>query len=78
MQPLDKATATFTYTRRDPALSGWAYVIETAPDLKTWTVDTGSVQDVLSTEGDVQTVQVTLTGPLPDAIFVRVEGTAAP
>ena len=71
---LDKATGRFTYTRRDPALTGLAYGIETTPDLTTWTVDGAADQVVVETVGEVQTVMVTLSSaPLTDPrLFARV------
>lgn len=72
---LDKATGLFTYTRRDPALTGLSYTVETSLNLTTWPPDQGAIQNVISTSDDVQTVQVTLSAgfPLPESrFFVRV------
>jgi len=73
---LDQTAGTFTYTRRNPALTGLSYSVETSTTLETgsWTPDTGAVQTVVSTAGDVQTVEVTLSGaPMADPIlFARV------
>lgn len=64
--PLDKASGTFTYTRRNPALTGMTYTIETSTTLApgSWSPDTGAKQDVLSTTNDIQTVRVTLSPAL--------------
>jgi autotransporter-associated beta strand protein len=74
-QPLDKATGTFTYTRRDPALSGLVYQVNTSTDLTDWKVDANATQTVIGTTNNIQTVRVTLSGPQPLTavkIFVRV------
>jgi len=71
---LDKTAGTFSYTRRNPGLSGLTYTIETSTDLVTFTPDGTAAQNVVGTSGDVQTVEVTVTGaPLTDPkFFVRV------
>lgn len=78
--PFDPASGTFSYTRRDPALSGWSYDVETSPALMVWTEDAGAVQTPGATDGDgVQTVVVQLSGAWPSADpagFVRVQGSA--
>jgi fibronectin-binding autotransporter adhesin len=75
--PINPATGTFSYTRRNPALTELNYAIQTSTTLAVgdWTTDLGAIQSVVSTVGDVQTVQVTLTGALltEPKIFVRVE-----
>jgi hypothetical protein len=76
-EQLNKTAGTFRYTRRDPAVSGLNYTVLTSTNLVGWTPDTGATasQTVLGTNGDVQTVAVTLTGaPLgAPALFVRVK-----
>ncbi len=76
---LNKTTGKFTYTRRDPALTGLTYLIQTTTTLKSgvgpgdWA--TVAADQSPSGTGDVQTVVVTLpdTVPLPEsALFVRV------
>ena len=76
---LNKTTGKFTYTRRDPALTGLTYLIQTTTTLKSgvgpgdWA--TVAADQSPSGPGDVQTVVVTLPGtvPLPEsALFVRV------
>ncbi len=77
--PLDQATGTFTYTRRaTPTTTGLAYTVETSTDLAIWILDDTANQAVTGTIGDVQTVEVTLSGivPLTDpSLFVRVIAT---
>jgi autotransporter-associated beta strand protein len=70
--PFDKSTGTFSYTRL--TTSGLSYVIYTSPDLKNWAVDGGAKQIVTSNDGDVDTVEVTLSDlPLTaPKLFVRV------
>jgi hypothetical protein len=72
--PLNKGNGTFTYTRRDPALTGLGYRVWTSPDLENnWAWDQTANQEVIATNGDVQTVRVTLsTLPTGPALFVRV------
>jgi len=66
------AVGEFSYTRRDPALTGLAYTIETSTDMATWTPDAGATQTVAGTVGDVQTVDVTVTAaPAGGKLFVR-------
>ena len=78
--PLDKTTGMFTYTRRaTPAATGLTYTVETSTDLAAWPEDASATQNVTGTVGDVETVEVTLSGtpPLTDpSIFVRIK--AAP
>ncbi len=77
--PLDKTTGMFTYTRRaTPAATGLTYTVQTSADLAAWAPDGGAVQNVTGTVGDVQTVEVTVSGaPLTaPSIFVRIK--AAP
>lgn len=71
---LDKTTGTFTYTRRDPALTGLTYTVETSTTLSGWTPDAGATQTPGVTDGDGnQTVVVTLSSvPTDPSFFVRV------
>jgi hypothetical protein len=76
--PLNKTTGMFTYTRRaTPAITGLTYTVQTSTDLATWTTDATATatQDLTGTVGDVQTVDVTVTGaPLTaPSLFVRVK-----
>jgi autotransporter-associated beta strand protein len=69
--PLDKTTGQFTYQRL--ADSGLTYTIWTSSDLVTWNQDATAGQ-VATPSGDNESVEVTLTGPLPsDKLFVRVQ-----
>ena len=66
----------FTYTRRNPALTGLGYKVFTSLDLKTWTEDATASQTPDSLVAEVQTVSVTLTDTAPPTggkLFVRVE-----
>jgi len=77
---LNPATGTFSYTRRDPALTDLSYAVQTSTTLAVgdWATDAGAAQVVVDSENDVQTVQVTLSGaPLTaPKIFVRVAAAA--
>jgi autotransporter-associated beta strand protein len=70
---LSKTTGQFNYQRLNG--SGLTYTIWTSPDLVTWTEDTGATASQNVTTGTPNdSVQVTLTGPLPaDKLFVRVK-----
>ena len=64
------AAGTFTYTRRNPALSGLTYRVQTSPDLETWTDDSAAIQLAGATDGnDVEAVSVTLSAPLVGGRF---------
>ena len=71
---LDQTTGTFTYTRRDPALTGATYTVETSTNLSIWSPDAGAVQTVISTAGQIQTVSVKLSQALLSRpkLFARV------
>jgi len=75
LSPLNNA-GSFTYTRRNPALTNLSYTVQTSTTLleASWLNDVTAVQEVIATEGSVQTVRVTLTGaPLTAGrIFARV------
>jgi hypothetical protein len=79
--PLNKTTGTFSYTRRaTPLTTGLTYTVQTSTDLATWPVDATATQTVTGTVGDVQTVQVTLSGTIPltaPKFFVRVQAVPA-
>ncbi|MCX6878230.1 MAG: hypothetical protein NTW21_31125 [Verrucomicrobia bacterium] len=71
--PLDNATGKFSYTRL--AASGLTYHVFTSTDLQDWAEDlTATASQVPGTpDGNgVQTVDVTITGPLPSSLFARV------
>ena len=70
---LDKATGTFTYQRRDNALTGLTYKIWYSTNLAVWTEDTTAGQAEGTVVADVEPVTVTLTTPPTDTkFFVRV------
>ncbi len=70
----NKTTGIFSYTRLNPTVSGRTYTIKTSTTLSGWTTDAGASQVVTATNGDVQTVTVTLSGALlsQPKLFVRV------
>jgi len=51
----------FTYTRRDPALTGLTYTVWISTNLVNWVQDTGAVQTPGATVNQVQTVAVTVS-----------------
>ncbi|MBK1827627.1 hypothetical protein JIN81_11400 [Haloferula rosea] len=71
----DVTAGTFSYTRRDPALSSLTYSVFVSDDLVNWIEDTTATQTPGPTDGDGnQQVDVTLTSPpTGDKGFVRVE-----
>ena len=78
----NRTSGTFTYTRRDPALTGLSYVYQYSPNLDgTWSTFTPVVPDIVTPgAGNTQTVTVNLTGapgnPLAgDSLFIRVAAT---
>lgn len=72
--PLSKATGSFSYTRRRPSLTGLTYSVWVSTNLLTWTEDTGAIQGTPVTNGDVETVPVTITETLltHPKLFVQV------
>ena len=64
----------FSYTRRNPSLSNFSYIVETSTDLVTWSVDRSASQRVLNTNADsVQTVSVSLSTRASNGrLFTRV------
>jgi len=73
---VDPTTGTFSYTRRNPALTKLTYTVWASSNLTNWTEDTvaSGSQSVTATNGDVQTVGVTLTTlPVNGKLFVRVK-----
>lgn len=73
---LDKDTGTFTYTRRDTALTDLSYTVWFSTDLVAWTEDVSAVQSPPVLGDEVETVQVRLSNlagdPLPSRMFVQV------
>ena len=72
---LDSGAGTFSFTRRDPSLTGLFTDIETSTDLAMWTKDSGAMLTVSGTVDNVQTVDVVLSPGLLTAtkLFVRVD-----
>ena len=72
---LQRTTASFTYTRRDPRLTGLTYKVWTSPDLDVWAEDDAVVEAVVELGGGKQGVTITLgtSAPLAEPkLFVRV------
>jgi autotransporter-associated beta strand protein len=63
-----------TYTRRKPSLTGLTHRVMTSTDLSGWTEDPTATQTVTATNGDLETVQVTLSAPLlsETKLFIRI------
>ena len=72
----DKATGLFSYTRLHPDLSGLTYTILISTNLTDWEPDIAATagQTVSATNGDIQTMSVTLSEAPPGStkLFVRV------
>jgi hypothetical protein len=69
----DAIARTFSYTRRDPVVTGISYTVWTSPDLLTWSEDLGARQEQTSLLNEVETVQVTVSAaPVDGRLFVRV------
>ncbi len=74
--PLNRLNGKFTYTRRLLSRSNLSYRVFTSSTLDAWNEDTTATSTVVSINGNVETVEVTLSGPKPLAaprLFVRVE-----
>lgn len=71
---LDLAAGTFSYTRRDPTLTGMNYTVWSSTDLLTWTEDAGAIQTPGGPADGVETVVVTLSRTLLSGtrLFVRM------
>ena len=72
--PLDAAAGMLSFTRRDPALTGYDYEIWTSTDLVEWSIDTGAILTPAAPVNDVETVAVELSPALLDEprLFVRI------
>jgi hypothetical protein len=74
--PLDKATGSFSYTRRDASLTPLNYSVWFSTDLSLWTEDAAAVEGESVLSGEVETVPVTLSvlpgDPSPDKLFIQV------
>jgi len=76
--PFDRTTGTFSYTRRDPSLTGFTYnICYSVDDLSSWTVDENAVQTPGPATNGVQTVTVKLGDNLRSMpqLFVRAQAT---
>lgn len=73
---LDKSNGKFSYTRRLSSLpdSALDYSVWFSTDLVTWTEDTGATEGEPVLNGEVETVEVTLTGTLltNPKLFIQV------
>jgi autotransporter-associated beta strand protein len=71
---VDPSTGILSYTRRKVSLTGVTYSVRTSTDLTNWITDSGAVQSVTASAGDVETVQVTLSPSIPPKpkLFVRI------
>lgn len=66
----------FTYTRRLQLLTDLSYRVFTSTTLGSWTEDLNFTSSVISTQGNVETVEVTLSAPKPltsPKLFLKVE-----
>lgn len=71
--PFDSAVKTFSYTKR--ATAPLTYTIWYSTNLQTWTQDSGATQLSVGVIGDVETMEVTLSGaavPVGGKLFVQV------
>ena len=62
---LNKAAKTFSYTRRDTSKTDLTYSVWFSTDLSAWTEDTSAAEGTPVLNGEVETVQVTLSNLLP-------------
>lgn len=71
---LDKATGTFSYTRRTQSLTGLSYSVWYSTDLSGWTEDTGAIEGTPAVNGEVETVPVTISPALLSntKLFIQV------
>jgi autotransporter-associated beta strand protein len=78
--PLDASAGTFSFTRRDPALSKQIFSVWTSTTLLAWTEDKDAILLPGAPVNDIETVAVQLTPvlPTPTRLFVRVRAEAAP
>lgn len=73
---LNRTSGKFLYTRRILSKTTLNYRVFTSQNLSGWTEDTGATSSVISTVGNVETVEVTLSAAKPLAapkLFFRVE-----
>jgi len=71
---MDPVAGTFSYIRRDPALTGLTYSVWTSADLATWTEDTGAIQTPGATDGNGnQSVEVAVSAsPEGGKLFAQI------
>ncbi len=72
--PVDPFTHAFTYTRRRQSLTGLTYTIWYSTDRSNWSRDTAAIQGTPISDGEVETVPVTLSTSLlvnPE-LFIKV------
>jgi hypothetical protein len=64
----------FRYNRVNPTVSGLTYKIMVSTNLAAWVEDAAAVQSVFATNGDVQTMSVTLGAAWQNEtkLFIRV------
>jgi len=69
------SSGSFSYSRRDPALTGARYTVWTSNNLVDWEQDVGANQSPSATNAlGVQAVEVLLSTPLDDEqLFVRIQ-----
>jgi fibronectin-binding autotransporter adhesin len=72
--PLDPTNGTFTFTRRDPTVSGLTYQVWTSTDLADWEVDGGAVFTPGTVVDQVEPVAVQLSAGLlsEPKLFFRI------
>ncbi len=73
---LNTANGKFTYTRRLLSLTTLNYRVFTSTTLGSWTEDVNATSSIISTQGAVETVEVTLSAPKPltaPKLFLKVE-----
>lgn len=75
--PLNKGTKTFSYQRRDNALTDLTYTVWYSTDLSTWSEDTGATQlEGTPDVNGVELIDVTLStlpgDPLPAKLFIQI------
>jgi autotransporter-associated beta strand protein len=79
--PLDSATGTFGFNRRDPALTGLEYKVWYSTNLTNWAIDSGAQLSPGTVVDRIQAVSVVVSEDLLDEpkLFIRVRaGSPAP
>lgn len=74
---LPSSSGAFTYTRRNPNLTGINYLITTSTNLQDWTSATEATSSVLSLNADgIEAVEVTFPNSFQESnnkLFIRIE-----